>query len=172
MATPLIVNVIELLRRPGNTKDVSVNVASGDLDFDDSRMAEEPVSVEVHMEALSNGVAVHGTATATWEGECRRCLDPLRRPVTVELDEMYQVAPDNPDAYGIENDQIALLPMVRENILLAIPVGPLCTEDCPGFCPECGSDLRKGACGCAPVRTDDRWAALDALRERLPDAPE
>ena len=172
MATPLIVNVVELLRRPGNTKDVNVTVESADVDFDDSRMSDDPVSVDLHLESLSNGIAVHGTATAAWEGECRRCLDPLRRQVTVELDELYQVAPDNPDAYAIESDQINLLPMVRENLLLAIPVGPLCTDACPGFCPQCGADRRQGPCTCAPVRTDDRWAALDALRERLPDAPE
>ena len=172
MATPLIVNVIELLRRPGNTKDVDVTVAADDLDFEDSRMADDPVVVRVHLEALSSGVSVHGTATATWEGECRRCLDPLRRSMSVEIEELYQVHPDSPDAYAIENDQINLLPMVRENLLLAIPVGPLCTEDCAGFCPQCGADLREGACGCSPAPADDRWSALDALKGRVPDATE
>ena len=172
MAKPLIVNVIELLRRPGNAKDVSVTVSSDDLEFGDSRMADEDVSVTVHLESMSNGISVHGSASAAWEGECRRCLDPLRRAFTVDLDELYQAVPDNPDAHIIENDQIDLLPMVRENLLLAIPVGPLCSDDCPGFCPQCGADLRQGGCGCDQVRTDDRWAALDALRDRLPGPPE
>ena len=172
MATPLIVNVIELLRRPGNTKDVDVTLKADDLVFDDSRMSDEPVSVTAHLEALSNGISVHGSATATWEGECRRCLDPLRRLVTVDLDELYQVHPDSPDAYAIENDQINLLPMVRENLLLAIPLGPLCTEDCPGICPVCGADLKVAACGCDTAPKDHRWDALDAIREQLSDAPE
>ena len=172
MATPLIVNVVELLRRPGNTKDVSVSVSSADLSFDDARMTDDPIDVAIHLESLSNGIAVHGRAAATWQGECRRCLTPLRERMSVDVDELYQVVADSPDAYAIENDQINLLPMVRENLLVAIPLGPLCREDCPGFCPHCGTDLRSGSCGCVAPSTDDRWAALEALKGRLPGAPE
>ena len=172
MATPLIVNVIELLRRPGSTKDVSATVPAADLVFDDPRMTDEPVTVQVHLEALSDGVAVHGRATARWTGECRRCLEPLERPVTVDLDELYQVRRENPDAYAIQGDQIDLLPMVRENLLLAIPVGPLCSDDCPGICPQCGTDLKQGGCGCDTTPRDHRWDALDEIRRQLSDAPE
>lgn len=170
MATPLIVNVVELMRRPGNTKDVDVSVAAADLVFDDGRMTASDVDVHLHLEALSNGISVHGTAGAEWQGECRRCLAPLVRRMTVEVDELYQAVPDAPDAYAIENDQINLLPMVRENLLLAIPLGPLCADDCPGFCPQCGTDLKAGPCGCSRPTGDDRWAALDALKDRLKDA--
>jgi uncharacterized protein len=172
VATPLIVNVVELLRRPGNTKDVVVSVAAADLAFDDARMTDETVSVNVHLEALSNGVSVHGNATATWVGECRRCLAPLREQMQIDVDELYQVVADSPDAYSIENDQINLLPMVRENLLVAIPLGPLCRADCPGFCPHCGTDLKVGSCGCAAPVADDRWAALEALRGKLPGTTE
>ena len=72
MATPLIVNVVELMRRPGNTKDVDVSVAAADLVFDDERMTASDVVVDLHLEALSNGISVHGTTTAQWQGECRR----------------------------------------------------------------------------------------------------
>jgi uncharacterized protein len=169
VATPLIVNVIELLRRPGSTKEVQVSVAASDVSFDDARMTDDDVQVRIHMESLTNGISVRGETTAQWQGECRRCLVPLTRAVTVELDELYQSAPDSPDAYAIENDQINLLPMVRENLLLAIPLGPLCTEDCPGFCPQCGADLRSTTCGCSRPVGDDRWAALDVLKDRLSD---
>lgn len=172
MATPLIVNVVELLRRPGNTKDVKVSVDAADLTFDDARMTDEPIEVDVHLESLSNGISVHGQAAATWTGECRRCLAPLRERMRIDVDELYQVVTDNPDAYSIGNDQIDLLPMVRENLLVAIPLGPLCREDCPGFCPHCGTDLKTGSCSCAAPSADDRWAALEALRGRLPETSE
>jgi uncharacterized protein len=172
VATPLIVNVVELLRRPGNTKDVIVSVASADLTFDDARMTDDPIDVDVHLEALSNGISVHGHASATWAGECRRCLVPLRERMQIDVDELYQVVADSPDAYAIENDQINLLPMVRENLLVAIPLGPLCREDCPGFCPHCGTDLKTGSCTCSAPAVDDRWAALEALKGRLPETSE
>ena len=171
MAAPLLVNVVELLRRPGTTKKVEVAVEAVDLVFDDDRMTDAPVEVNLDLESLSNGITVRGSATATWHGECRRCLAPIEQRMTVDLDELYQQVPDNPDAHAIGGHQVDLLPMVRENILVAIPVGPLCREDCPGFCPQCGSDLAQGPCGCAPLAGDDRWSTLDALKGRLPGSP-
>lgn len=167
MATPLIVNVVELLRWPGTVKDVESTVAAEDFDFRDSRIVDEPLDVSVHLESLSNGVVVSGIARATWTGECRRCLTPITERLEVDFDELYQQVPDNPDAYAIENDQIDLLPMVRENVLLAIPLGPLCQPDCPGLCPQCGQDLAEGPCGCDTSAVDPRWAALDDLRKTL-----
>ena len=169
MATPLIVNVVELLRWPGTTKDVDLSIASADLEFGESRITDEPVDISLHLESLSNGVTVNGTTTASWLGECRRCLAPISERMTIELSELYQQFPDDSEAYKIENDQINLLPMVRENLLLAIPLGPLCREDCPGFCPHCGKDLSVGTCSCDNTVSDPRWAALDSLKGSLKD---
>lgn len=172
MATPLIVNVVELLRWPGTVKDVQASIAVDDFDFQDPRIVDVPVDVAVHLESLSTGIVVSGSAKATWAGECRRCLRPIRDRLEVDFDELYQQVPDNPDAYAIVNDQIDLLPMVRENVLLAIPLGPLCRQDCPGLCPQCGQDLSEGQCGCSAAITDPRWAALDDLRSALDDGTE
>lgn len=171
MATPLVVNVVELLRWPGTTKDVEVTVAAEDVEFNDPRLTNEPVDIALHLESLSNGVSVSGAAEATWQGECRRCLAPLSQRMSVQVSELYQQIPEDPEAYAIENDQINLLPMVRENLLLAVPLGPLCREDCPGFCPVCGHDLSEGDCGCDNTVLDPRWAGLESLKGQLPDAP-
>lgn len=169
MATPLCVNVVELLRRPGSTKDVVARVATEDFAFDDPRIVDQPVDVALHLESLANGITVSGSATAMWSGECRRCLTPVRETVRVPLDELYQVTLEDPDAWPIESDQIDLLPMVRENILLAVPLGPLCRPDCPGFCPVCGADLSVETCGCDLTPKDSRWSVLDQLRADAPD---
>jgi uncharacterized protein len=169
VATPLIVNVVELLRWPGTTKDVEISIASTDLEFGESRITDAPVDIALHLESLSNGVTVNGTTTASWLGECRRCLAPISERMTIELSELYQQFPDDSEAYKIENDQINLLPMVRENLLLAIPLGPLCREDCPGFCPHCGQDLSEGSCSCDNTVSDPRWAALESLKGSLKD---
>ena len=85
MATPLLVNVVELLRWPGTTKDVEATVAAEDVEFNDSRLTDEPVDIALHLESLSNGVSVSGTASATWQGECRRCLAPLSERMVVQV---------------------------------------------------------------------------------------
>lgn len=169
MAKPLIVNVVELLRSHGTTKDVVVSIAVSDFEFQDSRVVDEPVGINLHLESMSNGVSVAGAATARWHGECRRCLAPLSQLMIVDLAELYQQIPEDPEAYAIVNDQLNLLPMVRENILLAIPLGPLCSEDCPGFCPQCGSDLSETRCACDGTVADPRWSALENLKGLLPD---
>lgn len=171
MGAPLVVNVIELLRRPGTTKDVDVSVAAADFDFGDERIVDEPLHVVLHLESLSNGIAVTGRASGRWKSECRRCLAPLSEQTEVALQELYQTTIEDPDAWQITGDQIDLLPMVRENVLLSVPLGPLCRPDCPGFCQVCGKDLSEGPCGCDRTERDQRWSVLDTLKEQLDDGP-
>jgi uncharacterized metal-binding protein YceD (DUF177 family) len=90
MAKPLIINVVELLRWPGTTKDVAVALDVVDLEFDDSRIVNEPVDVALHLESMSNGISVQGTASATWAGLCRRCVAELLVRMTVDISELYQ----------------------------------------------------------------------------------
>lgn len=167
MAVPLLVNVLELLRRPGSSKDVEAEVDAEAFDFADPRIADAPVAVRLRLESLSDGITVHGTASFRVQGECRRCLGSIDAETTVELSELFQVTLSDPDAYPIELDQVALLPMVRENILLAVPLAPLCRPDCAGLCQNCGRELNSGPCGCATPAADERWAALDELKEQL-----
>jgi uncharacterized protein len=169
MAKPLVVNAVELLRRPGSTKDIDVVVAAEDFEFNDSRIDGTPIHVRLHLEALSDGIAVSGSATAQWHGECKRCLAPVHESAEIEIDELYQVTVTDPDAFPIDADQLMLLPMVRENILIAVPQFLLCRPDCKGLCPQCGADLNEGECSCAAPVVDDRWAALEDLKRQLAD---
>lgn len=169
MAVPLLVNVLELLRRPGSSRDVEAEVESAAFEFDDPRIAERSVSVRLRLESLSDGITVGGTVTLGVRGECRRCLRPIDDDVSVVVSELFQVTLQDPDAYPIEQDQAALLPMVREHILLAVPLAPLCRPECAGLCPVCGRDMNEGTCDCATPAVDERWAVLDQLRGRLPE---
>lgn len=169
MAKPLVVNAVELLRRPGSTKDIDVVVSSEDFEFNDSRIDDQPVHVRLHLEALSDGIAVSGVATGHWHGECKRCLSSVHESADIEIDELYQVTVTDPDAFPIDADQLMLLPMVRENILIAVPQFLLCRPDCKGLCPQCGVDLNVGTCSCEAPGTDDRWAVLEDLKSRLTD---
>jgi len=170
VASPLVVNIVELTRRPGMVKDVRVDVPAESLAFDDERIdGSHDVGVDLQVESVSGGLVVHGEVTAHAHGVCSRCLADIDLRLRSEVDEIYQRVPDNPDAYPLEGEQMDLSEMVRETVLLGIPEAPLCRPDCPGLCPTCGANLSAGPCGCAPKQGDDRWAVLDQLKGKLPE---
>jgi uncharacterized protein len=168
----LVVNVAEVLRRVGNVKEIDVAVDSDLLDLDDERIARQDVPVAFHLESTNTGIMVRGKVSAEFHDTCRRCLSDVRDTLSVLIAELYQREITDPDAYPLEGEQLLLGPLVREHLLLALPDAAICRADCPGLCPVCGADKSdpvEADCGCAVGVADPRWAALDALRDRLDD---
>jgi len=161
-----LVDVASLRRRPGQPEGLT---ARGTLSGLHTSAAGVPagaeVSVDVVIEAIEGGIVARGTAQAAWEGECRRCLTPVGGWLRAELDELFVAGAEPGETWPIKNDQLDLGPVAREALILALPLAPLCREDCAGLCAVCGSDRNAGDCGCAPVQTDPRWSVLDRLRE-------
>jgi len=123
------------------------------------------------------GVLVTGTATADLEGECVRCLDPIVEDLDVTFQELY-VYDDSRDSRNqpsdeedgvsmLEDDLLDLEPLLRDAVVLALPFQPLCEEDCPGLCTECGAQLREDPDHTHEAPIDPRWAALGSLEEDL-----
>ena len=172
MSTDLVLNVVELLRRPATRKSYELSVPAqglslgGDADVADGT----PVVVDVLVESLSDGLTVNGEVRTTWTGTCRRCLGAASGPLVADVQELYQVHPSSDDAFAFDGEQLDLGPMVRELVLMELPAAPLCREDCAGICPTCGADRNQAPCRCGEDATDPRWADLDALRAHL--APE
>jgi uncharacterized protein len=167
-AHALVVNVTELLRRPASRKEVHVQVPSEGFTVVDSTVpAGAPVDVDLELESLSDGIVVTGHVRAPWEAACRRCLGPAGGTLDVEVQELYQVHPESDEAFALDGDLLDLEPVVREALLLELPLAPLCRADCAGLCPECGADRNVTDCGHRPAASDARWAALDDLRDRL-----
>ncbi len=82
----------------------------------------------------------------------------------VDVDEVYQdEVGRRATRIAIEGDQIDLAPAVREYVLIELPDGPLCRDDCAGICPVCGADRNESHCECDTSVRDERWAALDDL---------
>lgn len=127
------------------------------------------IVVDLVAESLSDGIVVNGSIRAPFQGECRRCLSPLAGFIDVDVHELYQVHVTDPEAFPIVGDQIDLVPMVRETVLLEIPDAPVCRPDCAGLCPHCGVDLNVTTCDCVAEAIDPRWAALEDLRNDLPE---
>ena len=159
----LRLNARELLRQPGLTRPIRIELDATDLGVDDDRVAG---GVAVELEAVSSidGIVVTGSIASPWRVPCRRCLTDVAGTARIAVDEVYQDHVSDPDAFQIEGDQIDLAPAVREYVLLELPDGPLCREDCAGICPVCGIDRNHGTCECDTSVRDERWAALDDLR--------
>jgi uncharacterized protein len=167
---PLSVNTVELLRRPGTEKTIRLTVSPSSIGLDDPRLVlDAEVEIDLHCESLSDGIVVDGEVAARFRGDCRRCLAPVEGRLESPMHELYQVHLTDPDAFPIEGDQIDLAVAVRETVLLDLPDAPVCRADCAGLCPVCGIDLNAGSCSCETPSTDPRWAALDALRDQLPE---
>ena len=171
MASPLVVNALELLRRPGSHKALSVDVPPVDIDLgDEERLsADDEISIELTCESTTDAVVVSGTIRVATRGVCRRCLRDVEGELAIGVHETYQETRTDPDAFPIENDQIDLRPMIRESVLLDVPEAPLCRPDCPGLCPVCGADLSTESCSCVIETLDPRWSALSELRDSLPE---
>jgi len=124
------------------------------------------VVLELRLESVVEGVLVTGTARVQVEGECVRCLDPVTSEQEVRVQELY-VYPDQDvddvEAERLEGDLIDLEPLLRDAVVLGLPFRPVCRDDCPGLCPECGARLADDP-GHRHEQDDPRWAALSALR--------
>lgn len=161
-SSPLIVPVAELLRNPGAHRALSVQADLDGLSTTDAEVIE-PVDLGVRLESVLGGIEAVGTLSARWRGSCRRCLAPIEQAVRQELREMFSVSPSDEETYPIRNSEVDLSPMVRDCIVLALPIAPLCSQDCAGPAPD---SYPMGSTGIAAGERpkDSRWAALDALR--------
>ncbi|NHC22682.1 DUF177 domain-containing protein [Nocardioides sp. IC4_145] len=171
---PLVLDTRELGRRPGSQRQVTRTVpAPPDLGIEVLKVTEgSPVELDLRLEAVMEGVLVTGTARAVLEGECARCLEPIEDDTEVTFQELFvyddpahRGDPDEDDEVStLEDDLLDLEPLLRDAVVLALPFQPLCEDDCPGLCTECGVRLEDPDHSHeAPV--DPRWAGLAALKE-------
>jgi len=125
-----------------------------------------PIDLDLMLEAVVEGVLVTGSASAQLRGECVRCLTEISDQIDVDLLQLY-VHPgsevDEGDAGRMEGDLIDLEPVLRDQVVLALPFQPLCTDDCPGLCPDCGVRLADEPGHKHEERSDPRWAVLGGL---------
>ena len=168
--SPLLIGVTELRRRPGTQRDVTVTTALPGLAITTARVPDDAeIAVDVVLEAIEGAITLRGRLTAPWTGECRRCLEDVSGVAEVELSEVFEPHPTPGETYPIDGDDLDLEPLVRDAVLLHLPLAPLCRDDCRGPAPDAFPTVVEGAGDedDAPAPRDPRWAALDVLR---PDA--
>lgn len=165
----LIVNVVDLRRKLASRQRVHVTALAGDdLVVGDARVPRgSELDVDVVLESLSDGITVTGQVSGPWTAICRRCLGPAAGRLSVEVRELYQVRPTTDEAFAFEGDLLDLAPLVREALMLDLPVAPVCRAACLGLCPMCGVDRNETVCSCDTTPTDPRWSALEGLAAQL-----
>jgi uncharacterized protein len=171
---PFVIDTRALGRRPGSMRKDSYTVpAPADLGVEMVGVPEgTEIELDLRLEAVMEGVLVSGTARAPLSGECARCLDPLTSSIEVELQELYvysdtrsgESAED--DERRLEGDLIDLEPVVRDAMVLALPLSPLCQDDCPGLCTDCGVRLADAEPDHHHDAVDPRWAALQGMMDQ------
>jgi uncharacterized protein len=185
---PLVLDTRELGRRPGSLRRVRQTVlAPQELGIPLASIpAGSELVLDLRLESVMEGVLVSGTVDATMTGECGRCLDPVSAPLQVEIQELYSYPDSGPYGAGsrasgarsddddelpsLVDDLIDLEPVLRDALVLELPMSPLCREDCPGLCPECGEHLADLPEDHLHDAVDPRWAALAGLRNQAQPA--
>ena len=171
---PFIFSLRELGRRAGAMVTVRRDVpAPAGLALDLIGVPEgAPLALDLRLESVTEGVLVTGTFSAPRTGECGRCLDPVSDEFAAELCELFAY-PDSATDDTTERDEvhrivgefIDLEPVVRDLVVLGLPMTPLCRSDCAGLCATCGQRLDDLPANHAHDTMDPRWAALAAYAQ-------
>lgn len=167
----LVISIPDSVEAPF-TKTLVVNANGLELPEAEPRFPTQG-SLSVYVEPVGNGYILTGTLVIEVEMDCSRCLES----VIVEIDDSFRLllssetmdsSPDD-DWFLLDTEtrEFDIAPLVRELVLIGLPVKPLCNDECLGLCTECGGNRNTGSCTCKGHRRDPRWAELAALGERI-----
>ena len=165
---PLVIDTRELSRRPGSQRKVEFQ-APAPSDLGVGMIGVPPGSrldLWLRLESVMEGVLVSGTVTGPLAGECGRCLDPVSSSIEVDLQELYAYPESDAtedEASRLDGDFLDLEPVLRDAVVLALPLTPLCRADCGGLCAVCGAKRDDVDCGHDEAPVDPRWAVLNDL---------
>ncbi|GAC1442732.1 MAG: YceD family protein [Mycobacteriales bacterium] len=172
LRNPLVLDTRELGRRAGSMRTVRFPAPAPD-DLGVELIGVLPgseIDLDLRLESVMEGVLVSGTAAVTLTGECGRCLEPVDDTLTVPIQELFAY-PDSTTDQTVDEDETArmegdfldLEPALRDAVVLALPLTPVCNEDCSGLCAECGERLDDLPEDHRHDASDPRWSGLHDL---------
>ncbi|MCU1600420.1 MAG: DNA-binding protein [Frankiales bacterium] len=172
---PLVLDTRELGRRPGSMREVQLSVPAPE-GFELVDLIGVPLGADLdldhRLDSVMDGVQVSGFVTAPVSGECGRCLSDVSDTLRVKVQELY-VYPEaatehdeEDDVSRLHGDFLDLAPVLRDAVVLALPLNPLCQEDCQGLCATCGERLDDLPGDHSHDVTDARWGALAGLLQQ------
>ena len=177
--------VSELEREP---IDFDLQVVPGAVDLGEEAEQQGPLATSGHVEVLHEhrgprdivaDIRLRGSFVGRFQVPCARCVEPVEIPLSADYDLIFRPAAADADApersitaqeteigYYLR-DSLSLEDVLREQVLLSLPVKTLCKPDCKGLCPRCGENRNIRPCSCDAGPSDPRWAALADLRSRI-----
>ncbi|MDP1711604.1 MAG: YceD family protein [Candidatus Nanopelagicaceae bacterium] len=176
-------NAHDLPRRAGEMREYSLDIPAPDRIGIDviAVLADEEIHVDLRLESVTQGVLVSAQLSTIADGECMRCLEPVEFDIERRIQELYRYEPEKAHTKAqrkraraeeddldreelmMEGDIIDLEAPIRDAIVLSLPINPLCDEDCPGLCPECGVKWTNLPAEHAHEVIDARWSGLAGL---------
>jgi uncharacterized protein len=159
-----------------------VKIPAGDIEFDRKVAQSAVLQAEGVAELLNHSlgeVRLHGNSDVAVESPCDRCLEPVSLTIESPFDLVYM--PASAAAIGgedeisesaievgyYEGNGLELNDVLREVVLLALPMQLVCSENCKGICPACGQNRNQRECTCRTAALDDRWSKLKDLRAEI-----
>jgi len=163
-------------RGGGKPREISLITSLGDLQVGLSKINDGKVEVNLELIPDGNKINAQGLLLAEWTAECRRCLEPIKGELKLNVSENFVEEGKTFDDEGIEVSEKAdvyffdeldlnLEPLIRDAVLLALPLSPLCDPSCQGSEPEEFPVVEDGANLQNEEKGDPRWAVLDRLKE-------
>jgi uncharacterized protein len=177
--------VSELEREP---TEFDLQLPPGAVDFGDEAEQAGPLATSGRAEVIHEhrgpkeivaDIRLRGQFSGKVNVPCARCVEPVEVPLAAEFDLIFRpvgadsdggersiTAPETEIGY-YQKDSLALEDVLREQVLLSLPVRTLCKPDCKGLCPRCGANRNSQPCNCEEGPSDPRWEALSGLRSRI-----
>lgn len=164
--SPYVVDITPLKRTPGKQKRFERSLApSSALALESAAVAAREIRLDLQLEVAGEELIAQGTIHVDWTGPCRRCLEDQNDTTHIELREIFQRTPIEGETYPLDEDEVDLEPMVREAVLLHLPVAPLCSDMCAGPDPQrFPTSVVADPDPDEEPAPDPRWAALSELR--------
>lgn len=155
-----------------------VEIPAGEMEYDNELKQASTLCAKGTASLLNHSlgeIRVQGKLNVTMQATCDRCLEAATFPIENQFDLLYmptqahEAGDDEIDQAGIEvgyyeGSGLALNDVLREVVLLALPMQLICSEACKGICPVCGQNRNQRDCGCHAEVIDDRWSKLRSLR--------
>ena len=148
---------------------------SRDFLFESNRLVFEPefilsdFSGAARITRAAQGLLVQAKMGATIPSECVRCLTSFQLPLKIDFTELYAFSPQSVTDSGLlvsDDAHINLTPLVREYMLLEVPISPICQANCKGLCPVCGENLNEVTCEHSDQAIDQRLSMLKTLLDQ------
>jgi uncharacterized protein len=168
------IDLTEIARTPGAH---ATHAFEETLPRDPDIELAEPASGTFTVTNTGRLLVLRGEVTATVRLPCSRCLEPMTAELRIPLSEEFSTRPaaesieektidvEEPGAAAFSENILDLTELVRQNILINLPLAPVCLEECAGICPRCGARLDAGPCGCPPEESESPLADLGKLIE-------